>query len=640
VSKEKPAEADAITNELIDDICARLKRNSPVRCKMPVWGRLHIDRQLPFVCVYRRPTQRDDPGTEHLLLGEASYILAPGDKDKTPELSRLIEKIAYTQLSTFGAFLILEIWSAEDTCDEEKKAAPHETATFRIVTTRHNAPKAYLEALESALLGISLKNLPLSVALDYQEQVAPFDQDSLFTKKVISDKNIFVVGLEIHPTFRDPETGEILPFRLKALRHTLTHALKQSFFDFAHGYTTHRPAHFHELGRHAMTAAVWETDKQLAEINSQFDILLHVTPVNVPEAWLKFKQQGYQVQPEFNYRPRPVDTDLLKRRLYQIPIERIEDPTLAHIFAAKRDELDRQINMIADRNTSRFLYVSQQVYGPVDDWILSLAHQLADQIPATRIGKAPGLFLDADAFAARANEELEYYRKSMPDLPARVEVRDDVPGILVSRGHLLIGRSVQISADRVNATLSHELGTHIVTYYNGRSQPFRQLYAGLAGYESLQEGLAVLSEYLAGELTRPRLRLLAGRVLAVSCLSRGLSFVDTFNELTKHHDFEEETAFLITMRVYRGGGFTKDAVYLRGLAELLDYLANGGDFDLLLLGKITLEHLHFVEELRWRKVLQTGPLRPRYLESSEATIRLERLKHGMSISQLIEECAP
>ena len=33
---------------------------------------------------------------------------------------------------------------------------------------------------------------------------------------------------------------------------------------------------------------------------------------------------------------------------------------------------------------------------------------------------------------------------------------------------------------------------------------------GLTGYDTLQEGLAVLSEYLVGGLSRPRLRLLGG----------------------------------------------------------------------------------------------------------------------------------
>ena len=39
------------------------------------------------------------------------------------------------------------------------------------------------------------------------------------------------------------------------------------------------------------------------------------------------------------------------------------------------------------------------------------------------------------------------------------------------------------------------------------------------------------------------------------------------------------------MRVFRSGGMTKDAIYLRGLVELLEHLGAGGSLDPLWLGK-------------------------------------------------------
>ncbi len=629
----------AIPADTIDAIAQRLDANAPVRSKLPAWGRVHIDRPLPFLCVYRRPAGRADPGTESLLLGEAAYILALEATEQKPGLERLIGQIAQARMADFGAFLILELWSAVDAGATALPADTPGAPAFRIVASRHHAPANYLEALEDALLGICLNGLPARVTLDYRDQVGPPGQAPLRLPVDAGEGGLSLIGLEVQPGYRDPDSGALLPFRLRRLRHAMAHALKQSFYAFARRYTTQRPAHYHELGRHAMTRAVWETDAQLNGISKQFDILLHVTPVNAPAAWAEFQRRGCQGEPEFNYRPRPVEPDLLKRRLYQIPIEEIEDPTLAQIFTAKRDELDRQITLIADRNTPRFLHGSQQIYGAVEDGLLQLAHQLVEQIPPPASPGTGTQILDAEALAARAGEELAWYRQAMPDLPAQVELRDDVPGIMVSRGHFLVGRDARIAVDRLNAILAHELGTHIVTYYNGRSQPFRQLYAGLANYEVLQEGLAVLAEYLVGEMSAARLRLLAGRVLAVSCLTTGADFVATFRELTRRHAFDQDVAFSIAMRVYRGGGYTKDAVYLRGLAQLLDYLGKGGDIDLLLLGKVNLEHAHLVEELRWRKVLKPGPLRPRHLESPEAMQRLEHIRQGMTISRLAEECA-
>jgi uncharacterized protein (TIGR02421 family) len=184
--------------------------------------------------------------------------------------------------------------------------------------------------------------------------------------------------------------------------------------------------------------------------------------------------------------------------------------------------------------------------------------------------------------------------------------------------------------------LAHEIGTHVVTFFNGRAQPFRQLSTGLPDYEELQEGLAVLAEYLVGGLTRPRLRLLAGRALAAYMLSEGATFPEVFRLLNHTHDFPQKTAFNITLRVFRGGGLLKDMVYLRGLIRLLDYLGQGGELEPLLVGKFGAGHLPIIQELQWRKVLSAPRLTPRYLENPQATERLDRLRGGTTILELVK----
>ena len=202
---------------------------------------------------------------------------------------------------------------------------------------------------------------------------------------------------------------------------------------------------------------------------------------------------------------------------------------------------------------------------------------------------------------------------------------------MVSRGSLLVGTGTKVPKARVAALLAHEVGTHIVTYVNGRAQPFRQLYIGLPGYDELQEGLAVLAEYLVGGLSRPRLRLLAARVLATQRMVDGAEFVEVFRELDRAHDFAQRTAFNIAMRVFRGGGLTKDAVYLRGLDALIKHIREGGSLDPLFVGKVGLNHVGMIEELNWRRVLIAPPLRPAYMDDPEAIQRLEKLKEGISV---------
>ena len=61
---------------------------------------------------------------------------------------------------------------------------------------------------------------------------------------------------------------------------------------------------------------------------------------------------------------------------------------------------------------------------------------------------------------------------------------------------------------------------------------------------------------------------------------------------------------LVDVRIFRGGGLTKDAVYLRGFREILAYLARGGHPTTLLAGKMAVGHAPIVKELLLRQVLR------------------------------------
>jgi len=216
-----------------------------------------------------------------------------------------------------------------------------------------------------------------------------------------------------------------------------------------------------------------------------------------------------------------------------------------------------------------------------------------------------------------------------------VRVRDDVEGVMVSRGTLNISSRYQISRERAFALLQHEVGTHVATYYNGMAQPFKLFYLGVPGYEQLQEGLAVLSEYMTGGLTNQRMRILAARVVAVHHMLAGNPFTATFDLLVEKHGFKPETAFYIAMRVYRGGGLTKDAVYLKGLLNVVEYVKEGNDISRLLIGKIRQDYLPIIQELLHRRLLKPLPLRPKYLNPPYLD-KVDEIRKGGSVFKMIK----
>jgi hypothetical protein len=81
---------------------------------------------------------------------------------------------------------------------------------------------------------------------------------------------------------------------------------------------------------------------------------------------------------------------------------------------------------------------------------------------------------------------------------------------------------------------------------------------------------------------------------------------------------------------------TKDAVYLRGLVEILAYIGKGGDLSPLFVGKIAADHIPIVRELRLQGVLREPVLRPRYMEDANCIQRLEKLNANPSVLDLLD----
>lgn len=607
-------------NSLAKEVIATLEAGGSVDLQLPEGGRLFIDRPLPFLCVYRPPSAGIEEDTEALLKPQAAWLIVPAQANVQVLLTALTDYLH----TRFGACLLLELWTGQVADD---KLPPH---VFNLVAhPQHPAPEL-LEQLENALLQVTIHRKMPTISVDYRESVAPPGLPPLLV-----GGSCMMVGLEISPVYRDPQSGDTFVFAHRAFRQRLSRALKRAFYYFSHQYTRHRPAHYHALGPRSIEDNVVRADAALAKISDNFDLLLHVTPINTEAAWQAFQRGGFERQVEFRYRPRTIDPDLMKRALYEIEIETIDDPTMVDILSAKREELDRQITLVADRNSPRFLLGSRQLFGDPDDNLLLLSRQILEEAPLSGAGQRRTV-LDAQQFAQRAEDELAWYRDKDPSLAARVEVRPDIAGIMVSHGNFLIGSVATVTENRVDAAIAHEIGTHALTWHNGRNQPFEELRCGMADYEPLQEGLAVLAEFLAGGLDASRLRQLAGRVLAVSMISEGADFIETFRELHDRQGFSAKAAFMMTMRVFRGGGYTKDAIYLRGLVDLLDYLGNGGELQSLWLGKLALPRLPLINELRWRKILRPPALLPRLFEQPETTARIDYLTRGVKVLDLLE----
>lgn len=376
-------------------------------------------------------------------------------------------------------------------------------------------------------------------------------------------------------------------------------------------------------------------DHELDQLGESFRFLLDVTPVDVDSAHHDFLA-GAVTEPQFTYRDLESDPEVLGAILASIDVAKVEDTTLGHLLRAKHREIELQLDMLRTRCTDEFRLLSIELYGAVAPRLLELAETLLKEmpVPTTR----PGWQIGATEFVELAELELAHYRAIDPDIGVHVEIRPDVAGVMVAGPVLLVNPNASIRSDRAEALLQHEVGTHLITHVNGSCQPVRVMAAGLAGYEATQEGLAVFAEYLVGGLSSSRLRQLAGRVVAVHQMVAGASFADVHRWLVQA-GFSPTSAFMISMRVFRSGGLTKDAIYLRGLLDVLEHVNRGGGLDLLWLGKFSLQDLPLVAELSDRGVLVGPRLRPRYLDDPDTQERLRAAAEVTDVAGLVEESA-
>jgi uncharacterized protein (TIGR02421 family) len=367
-------------------------------------------------------------------------------------------------------------------------------------------------------------------------------------------------------------------------------------------------------------------DRGLAGIAAGIDLLLDVTPVNPHDAWERSRACSHREGLDLRYRTPSVDPAAVRAELEAVPIDRVEDPVLRRLFEATRTELATQVRLVEARETPAFLGAGLDLYGTADDDLLRLAESLLERLPDPPADPA---VVSAEDFAARSELEIARYREQLPGFEGRVEVRADVPSLMVVQRTLMVGADSWIPVHRQEALVHHEVGTHLLTAETGGAQPLVLLEQGLAGFEETQEALAVVSEHLIGGLDAERVRTLAGRVVAARCVSDGAGFPEVFAVLHERWGLPERQAWTVAMRVVRGGGLTKDVIYLRGVVDLVSHLAGGGAVEPLLVGKLHLRDVPAVEDLLARGLLVPPTVRPHWLDVEGAPERLAALQDGL-----------
>ena len=596
------------------------------RRKVGSSGRLHLDRSLPFLVLHRRRADDDSSASiaRRVALNSPAYLVWDDGPDNTVALQLLVQLTE--ELGRPGPLLVIALDDLAQPPEDD--ASPDLTPFVAIVSggrsaREHRARDVLIEALKS--IEIDLRHP------DVITRSLPRDHWLVAGLSGVSDQSDpMLISL---PQIHRRDGGGVYPQLAHELTVSCGDALLRTACAYLDDSTGRAPKHYRSLGRSAFLKAALSVDEKLDKIASSFDFLLSVSPINTTAALEKFITDGEQVPPAFRYRPLTVDPDGMKRRLYSLDFARLEDPLLARLFTDKRHEVDAQLTMLATRNTPSFRPASMFLYGSVSSALLEDARRI---LAMNHPRPARGRTVTAPDIAIAARDLIASYSRRDAFFDAKVEVRDDVSGLMVSGNRLLVGSATVMQASRLDALLAHEVSTHLLTYINGSAHGLSIFRSGLAKYEGIQEGLGVFAEWAVGGLSFTRLRLIAARVVAVDAMQRGSEFMDTYRLLRRDLGFSIAGAFSIATRVHRSGGLAKDAIYLEGFRAIVRYIASGGPLSPFWLGKIALTDVPAIEELLQRGLVHAPTFLPSYLNRPEAESRIARLTSDIGLDRLFE----
>jgi uncharacterized protein (TIGR02421 family) len=348
--------------------------------------------------------------------------------------------------------------------------------------------------------------------------------------------------------------------------------------------------------RNVSTQELLDIDRDIDKLVKQIELLSYVNPINIEEEKTKFFSSKYLTDPKFLYPEINFDKFNLHRELFAQPIERIEDPDIRNLY---EDIIYTYSGLIQCIETigfgKKFYYNCLHCFGTPTEKDVENAKfilHFKDENPKEEKFIPKYNSRETEVFFKEFSKDYDfsYEIRHSKKISAAAMVLNNLKTLVLNENHMF-------SSHELKVLNNHEIGVHMVTTMNGQLHPLKIFSHGFPNYEETQEGLAVFAEYMSNNLTIKRLKELAYRVIAVDSLAKGYDFSKTFRLLHDQFDLDREAAFYITLRVHRGGGFTKDYLYLTGLKKIYDFYKKGNDLSLLLTGKVTLEYLDEITSL-------------------------------------------
>ncbi|MCK4663222.1 MAG: flavohemoglobin expression-modulating QEGLA motif protein [Bacteroidales bacterium] len=464
----------------------------------------------------------------------------------------------------------------------------------KIINT--NKYEKFIRNWKKELSKIKLPNIENKVAIN-----DVFLGKGYFLKYITENfDNTLVLATEVKKIYCNEETGDSFPEVISALKDNLKKAALNNAIYFANQLTNLKVKKKQKLLSSKLDEAIIKADKMLYNLAKDFEFLHNINPINFEEEKKRFFASKFiNTTPTFKYSELAINAFDFKKKLYSIPVEKIKDINIQNLYKDVITSFANKIDLLSSRGNHNFLYYSLRYFGEPNENDVANAEfllhcpKIITKNNATKLSveQARKILLEtADQYGFKCN--IEYSN----NIPANALV-------LNNKKTLLLKKNAKFTLASVKILRNHEIGVHMLTTINANAQPLRIFQLGLPNNTLTQEGLAILSEHLSGSLNLKRLKEIALRIIAIKLMLKGTDFRKTFLYLVEEYKMDFNSAFSLTTRVYRGGGFTKDFLYLRGFRDLLKYYKSGESLDNLLIGKTSIKYISTINEMIERKLI-------------------------------------
>ena len=352
-------------------------------------------------------------------------------------------------------------------------------------------------------------------------------------------------------------------------------------------------------------AKLQQIDLRTYQLLNKVELLLYINPINAEKERQKFYKSGYSVDPVFRYPKCTLNLRAIRKELFKLKMQKIENEAIAVLYEQLRWYFSGILDCVEHVGKKElFLRSSLKTFGAPSALDIQRAHAL---IKASK----SKINLTSHQRLHTTDEALEYMKtfvnqygfnvtvKSATHISSKAMVSNSKKSVILKKGE-------RFSALELEALANHEIGVHLVTTFNAENQKLKIFSLGFPFNVQTQEGLAVLAEYYSGALNFDRIFELAVRVILADNVIKGLSFATSFDQLVGEYKLSRDHAFKLVTRLYRGGGFTKDRLYLPGFIELIKEHPDEESMNWLLAGKTASDYQHMMPILEQQGLMNSN----------------------------------